>query len=111
MLRRRESVEQFEAELGRDGSSSGRASPEYLSAEPPEGLPRPNSALAKLSENAEGEDSYVEDDESGDSSSDIIRRKSMPALRRHKITILDEDDDDSSGSGKQEKVLNSLYLA
>ncbi len=85
-LRRRESVEQFDLDVNRPSKeelSSGQASPEHLRS-------------GKTSEN---ELSETEEDLESCDSSDIVRRKSMPALRRHKRNIAEEEDDDSSGSG------------
>ena len=82
--------------------------------EPPTEGNRPSTSMTKLSER--DEDSYEEDKESGDSASDIIRRKSMPALRRHKKQVVVEDeDDDSSSSGRQplltkESITRTLSL-
>ena len=128
-LCRRESCEQFDlsdshSNKSYKGDESGRSSPDYnhltlngtasdtggcsggLPLAPPAVPSRPNSALAKLAEN--DEDSFGEDrSESGDSSSDIVRRKSMPALRRvqkgqHGENYPDGDDDnDSTSSGRK----------
>lgn len=103
-LCRRESCEQFDLSDSHSNKSykdeSGRSSPEHLILNGTEASPqRPNSALAKLTENEE--DSFSEErSESGDSSSDIVRRKSMPALRRLQKHLQDEDDDDE-GAGKR----------
>ena len=106
-LRRRESCEQFDVSDSHSSKScneSGRSSPDFTPGVMNGGevsCPRPNSALAKLTENEE--DSYGEErSESGDSTSELGRRKSMPALRRaQKYLPGEEEDDEDSSSGKR----------
>ena len=125
MLCRRDSVEQFDQESSsktRDDVSSGRNSPDYTTPSDDAAItkngdniitgndqpPRPNSALAKLEE---GEDSPVDEDQDCyETTSDIIRRKSMPALRRHKVNLVEEDGDSSGSTGSKEGVARTLSL-
>ncbi len=98
-LRRRESCDQFELDShsANSDSGSGRTSPDFLSSSdhPP---PRPNSALAKLNENEE--DTSAEDDrESGDSSLDVGRRRSMPTLQQRNRPAPDVDEEDDLATG------------
>jgi len=111
MLCRRESAEQFDIDslnkLSKEEVSSGRSSPDVLTSNE-EQLARPRSALGKLQEICD--DTDENDFNEYQSSLDIMRRKSMPALKHHKASVVkeqndqdrddddDDDDDDSSVS-------------
>lgn len=101
-------MEQFDLDnVSQKSAGEGRVSPDAVSSHDgltPPGDLRPNSALAKLREDADDGD---DDLASSESSSDIVRRKSMPSLVRHtNYTANEEDDDDEDdSSGSSSKVL------
>ena len=116
MLCRRESADQFDLDslnkLSKEEVSSGRSSPDALGSND-EQITRPRSALGKLQETSDDTDENGFNDYQ--TSSDIMRRKSMPALKHHKVSVVkkkqdqdrddeDEDDEDDSSVSRDEST-------
>ena len=117
-FRRRESSDQFDLEHqkhGKDREQPDKVSGTHSDSDSP---PRSKSALAKLRENEE----LAEDSENFDSRNDLMRRKSMPALRHSRvshypldcnklvenISELDEDvDEDEQNCSSKAPLLNN----